>query len=174
MNMKYFLEQPRRGKTPDVETQNFASLQVTPHNASAAVYDLMCRVLTVMAICVCVCMSQAQNVFVDAAAADDNGAGTSWATAKQTLAAGLAQAGANGTVFVKAGSYATDAELTIPAGVTVMGGFAPSSTGTDTSLRNLPGANLRICTGTITHGVLSSRGRATTALPRYTGCLTVA
>ena len=140
--MKYFLEQLRRGKTPDVETQNFASPQMTPHNVSAAVYDLMCRVLTVMAICVCVCMSQAQNVFVDAAAADDSGAGTSWATAKQTLAAGLAQAGANGTVFVKAGSYSTDAELVIPAGVTVMGGFAPSSTGTDTSLRNLPGANL--------------------------------
>ena len=161
-----FLEQPRRGKMHDVETQNFASLQLTPHNASAAVYGLVRRVLTVVAMCVCVCMSQAQNVYVDAAAADDNGAGTSWATAKQTLASGLAQAGANGTVFVKAGSYATDAELTIPAGVTVMGGYVPASTGTDTSQRNLPGANLHwndntwctIITGAGNHRIATVHG----------------
>ena len=129
-------------------------------------YGLVQRMLTVIAICVCVCISQAQNVYVDATAADDNGVGTSWATAKQTLAAALTQVGANGTVFVKAGSYATDAELTIPAGVTVMGGYEPSSTGTDTSRRNLPGANLHwndnswctIITGAGTHRIATVHG----------------
>ena len=166
MNKINFLKQSRRGKTHEVETQNFASLQVTPHNASAAVYDLMRRALTVVAICVCVCMSPAQNVFVDAAAADDNGAGTSWETAKQTISAGLAQAGSSGTVFVKVGAYSTAAELTIPAGVTVMGGYEPSSTGTDTSRRNLPGANLHwndnswctIVTGAGTHRIATVHG----------------
>jgi len=81
------------------------------------------------------------NVFVSASATDDSGDGTSWATAKKTIAAGVEAAGTNGTVFVKAGIYNTTAEFTIPAGVTVKGGYLSSSTDTDTSLRNLPGVN---------------------------------
>jgi len=84
----------------------------------------------------------AQNsVFVSASAADDSGDGTSWQTAKKTLAAGITEAGTSGTVFVKAGSYGVSAEFSIPAGVTVMGGYEQSSTGTDTSQRRLPGVN---------------------------------
>ena len=81
------------------------------------------------------------NVFVNAAAANDNGDGTTWATAKQSLASALTLAGTNGTVFVKAGTYSLTEELEIPTGVTVMGGFVPSAMGTDTSLRHLPGVN---------------------------------
>ena len=81
------------------------------------------------------------NVYVSSAAADDNGAGNSWETAKKTIAAGVTAAGTSGTVFVMAGDYAISAELTIPAGVSVMGGFRCSSTGVDTAQRRLPGVN---------------------------------
>ena len=106
------------------------------------------------------------NAFVNAAAANDNGDGLSWATAKKTIAAGLTVAGANGFVFVKAGNYDITAELTIPAGVTVMGGYSLTSTGTDTTQRELPGLNSRwtnasICTiinGAGTHRIATLGG----------------
>ena len=83
------------------------------------------------------------DAFVNAAAANDNGDGLTWETAKKTLAAGLTVAGANGTVFVKAGNYDLTDELEIPAGVSVMGGYNLSSAGTDTTQRELPGLNSR-------------------------------
>ncbi len=110
---------------------------------------------------------QAQtNVYVSAAAADDNGNGQSWETAKKTIVAGISAAGANGTVFVKAGNYATTAEFTVPAGVTVMGGYRLDATGTDTSLRRLPGTNVHwtdtmyctIITGAGTHRIATVAG----------------
>ncbi len=92
-----------------------------------------------MAFCV---FTQAQtNVYVSASMTNDNGDGTTWSTAKKSLASALTLAGSNGTVFVKAGTYNLTDELNIPAGVTVMGGFMPESIGTDTSLRHLPGVN---------------------------------
>ena len=87
-------------------------------------------------------MGWTQNIYVSSSAADDSGAGTSWTTAKKTIAAGIAAAGANGTVFVKAGQYAITEELVVSAGKIVLGGYDPSSTGTDTSRRHLPGANM--------------------------------
>ena len=81
------------------------------------------------------------NVYVSAAAANDDGDGTTWATAKKTLEAAMTIVGSSGTVFVKAGTYNIAAELTIPANVTVLGGYFLSSMGTDTSQRNLPGVN---------------------------------
>ena len=81
------------------------------------------------------------NVYVSSAAADDNGAGNSWETAKKTIAAGVTAVGTSGTVFVMAGDYAITAEFTVPAGVTVKGGYRQSSTGTDTTERRLPGVN---------------------------------
>jgi len=106
------------------------------------------------------------NVYVSAEAANDNGNGLTWETAKKTLAAGISAAGANGTVFVKAGNYATTAEFTVPAGVTVMGGYRLESTGTDTSLRRLPGTNVHwtdttyctILTGAGTHRIATVVG----------------
>ncbi len=141
MNAELFLKRPRRGNAHEVETQNFASLRVTPHKRSA-VWNLMQRTVVLMMVCqLILSIASAQNVFV-ATTGNDSSSGASWETAKATLAAGIAQAGTNGTVFVKAGSYTTSAEVTILPGVTVMGGFSAASTGTDTSLRNLPGANL--------------------------------
>ena len=99
------------------------------------------RLITMLILAGSCMAGLAQNIYVDAAREDDSGEGNSWTTAKKTIAAGIAAAGANGTVFVKAGQYDINAELTIPAGKIVMGGFAPSLTNTDTSQRNLPGAN---------------------------------
>lgn len=119
---------------------------------------------------------QAQNtVFVSASASNDNGDGTTWETAKKTIAAGITAAGGNGTVFVKAGNYATTAELTIPAGVTVMGGYQQSSAGTDTSLRRLPGINSNwgntswctIISGAGNHRIATVNGTLDGCVARY-------
>lgn len=97
---------------------------------------------SVMMLCGLALTSAAQtSVFVSASASNDDGEGTSWETAKKTIAAGILAAGTNGTVFVKAGTYNTTAEFTVPAGVTVIGGYMTSSTGTDTSQRRRPGIN---------------------------------
>lgn len=96
----------------------------------------------IAAVAVFVCLGQAYaQVYVSASATDDSGAGTSWETAKKTIAAGLSAAGSGSTVFMAAGMYHITAELTIPSGVTVMGGYVPGSLGTDTSQRHLPGTN---------------------------------
>lgn len=116
---------------------------------------------------------QAQtNVYVSAAAADDNGNGQSWETAKKTIAAGISAAGANGTVFVKAGNYATTAEFTVPAGVTVMGGYRLDATGADTSLRRLPGTNVH-WTDTMYCTIISGAGahRIATVAGILDGCV---
>ena len=81
------------------------------------------------------------SVFVSSSATDDTGDGTTWETAKKTIAAGITAAGTDGTVCVKAGSYVVSAQLNIPIGVRVQGGYRQSSTGTDTTQRRLPGVN---------------------------------
>ena len=108
----------------------------------------------------CIGMGIAQtSVFVSAAASNDNGDGLSWETAKQTIAAGLAVVGENGTVYVKAGTYNISAPLVIPAGVSVCGGFSLNATGTDTAQnkQRLPGlnsqwANVSVCTIIVGNG----------------------
>lgn len=72
---------------------------------------------------------------------NDMNDGNTWETAKATIQAGVQSAGNNGTIFVKAGQYNTSSEINIPAGTSVLGGYAPSSTGTDTTQRHLPGTN---------------------------------
>ena len=96
-------------------------------------------------------------VFVSASAENDNGDGLSWETAKKTIPAALTLVGESGVVCVKAGNYTLSAQLTIPAGVSVKGGYSISSTGTDTTHRELPGLNSRwgnssICTIVIGDG----------------------
>ena len=120
-------------------------------------------------------ISAQTSVFVSASASNDNGDGTTWETAKKTIAAGVAAAGANGTVFVKAGTYNTTAEFTVPAGVTVMGGFMTSSAGTDTSLRRRPGTNehwqnaswCTIVSGAGTHRIATVNGTLDGCVVRY-------
>jgi uncharacterized protein (TIGR02145 family) len=95
-------------------------------------------------ICCAVSVAYAQTtIFVSSTAANDNGNGQSWETAKQTVAAGIAAAGENGTVYVKAGNYSVSLQLNIPTGVSVKGGYRLSLSGTDTTGRDLPGANNR-------------------------------
>ena len=114
-------------------------------------------------------------VFVSSSAANDNGDGLTWETAKKTIAAGVTAAGAGGTVFVKAGLYSITAELSIPTGVTVMGGYQQSSAGTDTSMRRLPGLNSHwqttswctIISGTGNHRVATVQGVLDGCVVRY-------
>ena len=93
-----------------------------------------------MMICASVVQVSAQ-VFVSATSGDDGNSGQSWEAAKQTLPAAMELVSGGGTVCVKAGDYATTDELVIPEGVTVKGGYRQSATGTDTTLRRLPGVN---------------------------------
>jgi hypothetical protein len=77
-------------------------------------------------------------IFVDAAQADDNGDGLTWATAKKTIQAAVNAAAANrDTVFVKAGTYIISSTLTPAEGVNVYGGFA----GTEVSIAERVRAN---------------------------------
>lgn len=124
----------------------------------------------------CVMFAQAQtDIFVSAVQADDSGDGSSWATAKKTVAAGIAAAGTNGTVYVMVGEYAVDAELTVPSGVTVTGGYSSSSTGTDLSQRRSPGINYTwgdptqctILSGNSTHRMATVLGTLEGCVVRY-------
>ena len=98
-------------------------------------------IVTMLTLFILPSVSAQNSVFVSASAENDNGDGTTWATAKKTMEAALTLVGSNGTVFVKAGTYNLTGELTIPASVTVLGGYSPAALGTDTSQRNLPGVN---------------------------------
>ena len=108
----------------------------------------------------------AQTAVFVAADGNDNNNGSSWSAAKQTIAAGITAAGANGTVYVKAGSYSISAQLVVPAGVAVKGGYKLSASGTDTNKRELPGTNSRwenasictIITGNGSHRIASVSG----------------
>lgn len=80
-------------------------------------------------------------VFVYAVSGDDGNNGLSWGSAKKTIAAGIAAAGSNGTVYVKAGRYNISGQLDLSNGVTVKGGYSVTSTGTDTNQRHLPNNN---------------------------------
>lgn len=127
--------------------------------------------------------------FVDAARADNTGAGTSWATAKKDLQNALAIAASGDQVWVKAGTYlptqdpfgssspanVRDKTFTLKSGVKVYGGFA----GTETQLtqRNIK-TNVTTLSGdlgvanTVTdnayHVVLSVNCSNTTRLDGFT------
>lgn len=80
-------------------------------------------------------------VFVSNGSGNDSNDGSSWESAKQTIAAGIAVAGNNGTVYVKAGTYNISSQITLSNGVSVKGGYKMISAGTDTTKRNLPNTN---------------------------------
>lgn len=101
------------------------------------------RTIIMAIMCCAVSMAYAQTqVFVSSSGNDSNN-GQTWGTAKQTIAAGIAAAGDNGTVYVKAGSYSVGSQLNISAEVSVKGGYRLSLLGTDTTGRDLPGTNSR-------------------------------
>lgn len=88
----------------------------------------------------CFATVSAQTVLFVKPTGSDASNGTSWANAKATLAGALAAAGNSAHIYMMVGSYSC-ANVTIPNGVTVTGGYASSSSGTDTTNRLYPGSN---------------------------------
>lgn len=92
------------------------------------------------------------------------GYGTSWDSPLDYISQGIQALGEEGgTVYVKVGLY-YESNLTVPANVTIKGGYMYSASGTDTTLRNFPGDNShwedeRYCTliSTVTAGKASER-----------------
>ena len=134
-------------------------------------WDRMRAILIFLALCASVAQVSAQ-VFVSATSGDDGNSGLTWETAKQTLPAALAvlvdstTGAGSGDIYVQAGDYSISAELVIPAGVTLRGGYRQNATGTDTTLRRLPGVNAHwtdntyctIISGEGTHRIATVRG----------------
>ena len=126
----------------------------------------MKKIFTILFWVCCGVLASAQTAVFVSADGNDNNNGSSWSAAKQTIAAGITAAGANGTVYVKAGSYSISAQLVVPAGVAVKGGYKLSASGTDTNKRELPGTNSRwenvsictIITGNGSHRIASVSG----------------
>ena len=125
---------------------------------------------TVLLLCV-LASGHAQSVFVSSSAGSDGNSGLSWDAAKKTLPAALAvlvdsTGVGSGDLFMMVGDYPIPAELMIPVGVTVRGGYRTDSHGTDTTLRRFPGVNSRwtdttycsIISGAGTHRVATVRG----------------
>lgn len=109
--------------------------------------------------------ASAQTVYVNAAAGG-GGNGASWATAYQTLQAGLAAATPGSKVWVALGTYS--GTFSVPAGVTVLGGFTSGDTRltqrhTVTKRVTLDGGGTqRVVTlgsGAVLDGVLVQNGR---------------
>ena len=89
-------------------------------------------------------LAQAQAHLFVATTGDDSSNGLTWETAKLTLASALAiaqNATGGAVIHVKVGLYAMPAEVTVYPNVTVIGGYAAGSTGTDQTQRLYPGTN---------------------------------
>ena len=80
-------------------------------------------------------------IFVSNGSGNDSNDGSSWGSAKKTIAAGIDAAGSNGIVYVKVGNYSISSQHNLSNGVQVKGGYKTISTGTDTTQRNLPNSN---------------------------------
>ena len=169
------LEQPRRGNTHAV--------QLTPHKRSAVwgttqPHRSAAWGLLILVLCLTQMTVRAQSVFVSATSGNDANSGLSWEAAKQTLPAALAvlvdstTGAGSGNIFVKAGDYSLTAEIVIPAGVSLRGGYRQSATGTDTTLRRLPGVNAHWLDNTYCT-ILSGSGSQRVATVRgwFDGCV---
>ena len=112
-------------------------------NGNENLYSMRKYLLLLLAVLFCAGLQAQTTIYVSSVVIDDSGDGSSWEHAKKYIASAITALNGNpGTVFVMAGEYNTTAELQIPTGVTVMGGFSQNSIGTDTAMRNLPGVNM--------------------------------
>lgn len=126
----------------------------------------MKKIFTILILVFSGVLGWAQTAVFVSSDGNDNNNGSSWGAAKKTIAAGITAVGTNGTVYVKAGSYGISAQLVIPTGVSVKGGYKLNASGTDTNRRELPGTNSRwenasictIITGNGTHRIASVSG----------------
>lgn len=105
------------------------------------------RIIPILMLCACMLQAPAQ-VFVSSSLGNDGNSGQTWETAKRTLPAALSvivdsTGVGSGDVYMMVGDYGLTAEVTIPAGVTVRGGYRTDSHSTDTNLRRFPGVNSR-------------------------------
>lgn len=112
------------------------------------------------------------NLFVSPSG-DDSNSGASWNEAKATLSGALTAVSGTTHIFMRVGSYSC-ANETIPNGVTVTGGYATASAGTDTTQRLYPGTNANwsnatICT--ILDGHDTSRVATVNAGGKLEGCI---
>lgn len=109
-------------------------------------------------------------------AADGNDAsnGLTWENAKQTVQGAIAIANSNTVIHVKVGEYNLATEFTVPNGVTVIGGYATASAGTDITQRNYPGTNSNWSNAgrcTILDGGYTHRVATVSAGGRLEGCV---
>lgn len=132
---------------------------------------LTLSLIFVLSLCVPALHGQTA-MFVSTAGSDDNN-GTTWETAKATLASAVAAATGTTHIYMKVGAY-TCQNVTIPNGVTVTGGYKPASTGTDTTQRLFPGtnanwSNANLCT--ILDGNNTSRVATVNSGGKLEGCI---
>ena len=100
--------------------------------------------------------------------------GLTWENA-YTLQAALTNANSSTFIHLQVGEYILPAEITIPSGVTVIGGYEQTSTGTDLSHKLAPGYNSNwvnptLCTilsGNYTHRIATVFGRLESCIVRY-------
>lgn len=105
---------------------------------------------------------------------DDTGNGLNWENAKQTVQGAVAIANSNTVIHVKVGEYNLATEFTVPNGVTVIGGYATASAGTDITQRNYPGTNSNWTNAskvTILDGGYTHRVATVSAGGRLEGCI---
>ena len=119
------------------------------------------------------CAMAQTHLFV-ATTGNDSNNGLNWENAKQTMQGALAIANSNAVIHVKVGEYNLAAEFTVPNGVTVIGGYAAGSTGTDQTQRLYPGVNSNWSSTnkcTILDGGYSHRVATVSAGGRLEGCI---
>ena len=104
----------------------------------------MKRLTTILTVVLAVCFVPAfgQTAIFVSTSGDDANTGTSWETAKATLAGALTAATGNTHIYMMVGVYASN-DVVIANGVTVTGGYDTVSAGTDTTHRQYPGPNSR-------------------------------
>ena len=95
-----------------------------------------------MVLSLCLIPAFGQTTIFVSTSGDDANNGATWETAKATLAGALTAATGNTHIYMMVGNYACN-NVVIPSGVTVTGGYANTSSGTDTTLREYPGENSR-------------------------------
>ncbi len=74
-----------------------------------------------MTICAVSLCASASNHYVSATTGDDANAGSSWQTAKATIAAGYSGCSVGDTLFIAAGTYSE--MISVKSGVTILGGY---------------------------------------------------
>lgn len=96
--------------------------------------------IVVAAMLFCLMQANGQNSLFISTTGDDNNSGESWEMAKGTLSGALSAVSGNTRIYMMVGTYVCH-DVVIPNGVTVTGGYATTSSGTDTTQRQYPGGN---------------------------------